>query len=250
MHNIKLTVAYDGTNYLGWQKTGMGPSIEETLQVVLERILQEKIVLQAASRTDAGVHAEGQIVNFLTGKPSLPLQRLQISLNRLLPKDIAILGVELAEEGFHPTLDCLGKEYNYTLCYGRAQLPMHRLYSWHYPHRLDIAAMHAAALQLTGEHDFTAFCNFKRNHTYVHYVRNVHTIMVNELPGQRLCLCVQGNNFLYKMVRNLVGTIVYAGCGKIAVADIPAIIAAGKRPSAGVTAPAHGLCLKRVFYAE
>ena len=202
--NIKLTVAYDGGNYLGWQKTTMGPSIEETLQQVLEKILQEQIILQAASRTDAGVHAKGQIVNFLTQKnPSL--KRLKISLNCLLPKDIAVMDVEMADIDFHPTLDCRSKEYHYSVCYGTAQLPQHRFYSWHYPHALDISAMRAAALLLTGEHDYAAFCNFKKNHAYAHYVRQVELIDIIELPEELLCIRVRGNNFLYKMVRNLVG---------------------------------------------
>lgn len=245
--NIKLTVAYDGGNYLGWQKTSMGPSIEETLQRVLEQILQEQIVLQAASRTDAGVHAKGQIVNFLTHKtPSL--QRLKISLNCLLPKDIAVMHVEMADIDFHPTLDCRGKEYHYWVCNGTAQLPQHRFYSWHYPHALDVNVMRAAALLLAGEHDYAAFCNFKKNHAYAHYVRQVELIDIIELPEERLCIRVRGNNFLYKMVRNLVGTLVYVGCGKIDVEEIPGILGSQERPQAGVTAPAHGLCLQQVFY--
>ncbi len=245
--NIKLTVAYDGGAYLGWQKTSMGPSIEEVLQQTLEQILQHETPLQAASRTDAGVHAIGQIVNFYTSK-QLCLERLKISLNSLLPKDIAVMQAEIAAENFHPTLDCIGKEYHYALCYGIAQLPLHRLYSWHYPHQLDVAAMRAAAHHFIGEHNFEAFCNFKKNTTYAHYVRTVHKIDIEQEAEERLCIKIAGNNFLYKMVRNIVGTLVYVGADKIAVDAIPEIIASKKRPQAGVTAPAHGLNLFRVNY--
>ena len=117
MRNIKLTIAYDGGNYLGWQKTSIGLSIEETLQITLEQIFQHPIVLQAASRTDAGVHADGQVVNFFTDKTKLSLDKLTFSLNKLLPKDIAILSIEEMAETFHPTLDCKGKEYWYQVCY-------------------------------------------------------------------------------------------------------------------------------------
>lgn len=246
--NIKLTVAYDGTAYLGWQKTAMGASIEAALQSVLERILQEEVVLQAASRTDAGVHATGQIVNFYTTKQPLSLDKLKIGLNCLLPKDIAVLDAVLMPIEFHPTLDCTSKEYHYDLCYGAAQLPQYRLYSWHYPHALDIAAMESAASLLCGEHDFESFCNFKKNHTYSDYIRKIHAIDITSLPGQRLKIAIHGNNFLYKMARNLVGTLAYVGRGKIELSEITLILAGKSRPLAGMTAPALGLSLHQVYY--
>lgn len=248
LQNIKLTVAYDGTAYLGWQKTAMGSSIEQMLEQSLSQILQEQVTLQAASRTDAGVHATGQIVNFFTEKQNIQLKALQIGLNALLPKDISVLNVEVANGSFHPTVDCLSKEYHYHLCYHSAQLPQHRFYSWHFPRHFDINLMRQAASLLIGEHDFSAFCNFKKNSTYAHYIRNVSSIHLVELPDSRLRFEIRGNNFLYKMVRNLVGTLVYVGCGKIDVKAIPDIIESKQRPQAGVTAPAHGLCLQKVYY--
>lgn len=246
--NVKLILAYDGGAYLGWQKTAMGPSIEETLESVLQQILQEPIALQAASRTDAGVHAKGQVVNFLTSKENLDLQRLKVGLNCLLPKDIAVMHVEEAAENFHATLACQSKEYHYTLCYGTAQWPQMRHFSWHYPHRLDVDAMRAAAQLLLGEHDFSAFCNVKKNSTYKHYVRHIHSIALIVLPDDSLRIEIKGNHFLYKMVRNIVGTLVYVGCQKIAVDEISAILKSKERPNAGITAPAHGLCLHRISY--
>lgn len=248
MVNVKLTIAYDGTAYLGWQKTTMGPSVEEALESSLAVILQEKVALQAASRTDAGVHAVGQVVNFISNKAEISLQKFQLSLNSLLPKDISVLSADFMPVAFHPTLDCKSKEYHYQLCYSTAQLPHERHFAWHYPRALDIASMHEAARLLVGKRDFSTFCNFKKNSTYTDYVRDLHSIDVIDLPDQRLRFEIKGNNFLYKMVRNLVGTLVYVGCGKITLESIPDIVTSKERPQAGVTAPAHGLFLYKVYY--
>jgi tRNA pseudouridine38-40 synthase len=241
--NIKLTVAYDGTLYLGWQKTNTGPSIEEALQDVLERILQGNITLQAASRTDAGVHAKGQIVNFTTEKKDLDLQRLKISINSLLPKDIVVLAIEEVAEDFHPTLHCIQKEYHYHLCYDAVQLPGHRLYSWHFPRPLNVQIMREVAQKMVGEHDFSAFCNMRKNLCYENYIRHIYSLEIDELPEKRLRFRIVGNKFLYKMVRNLVGTLAYIGCGKIEPSAIESIFAGHDRTQAGITAPANGLCL-------
>lgn len=249
MGNILMKLAYEGTNYLGWQKTSMGPSIEETLEKALLQILQEEVVLQAASRTDAGVHAAGQIVNFHTEKCIPSLQKLLISVNSQLPQDIRVMGVEWSSSAFHPTLDCVGKEYRYFVCNGPAQLPHNRFFSWHFPRSLDRAAMKQAALALNGEHDFSAFCNVRKNHGYEHHVRRIEEIHIDSLPNGRLMFRIRGNHFLYKMVRNLVGTLLYVGCGKIQASGIPSILASQNRTLAGVTAPAHGLCLHEVHYS-
>lgn len=248
MRNIRLTIAYDGTNYFGWQKTRMGPSIESALEKALYQILQEPVVVQAASRTDAGVHAKGQVINILLSKAKPSLNQLWMSLNGVLPKDIAVLNVQQAADNFHPTLDCISKEYHYSVCFGTIQLPQLRLYSWHYSHSLDINKMKQAAEYLIGRHDFSAFCNFKKNSQYKHCERDVHTIDIIHSDEHQIRFKIIGNNFLYKMVRNLVGTLVYVGCGKIAVESLPAILASKKRPEAGVTAPSQGLCLYQVNY--
>lgn len=244
-----MTVAYDGTAFLGWQKTKMGISIEESLQSALEQILQEPISLQAASRTDAGVHAHGQVVNFLT-KKEWDLSKLQTSLNSLLPKEIAVWQVENANNTFHPTLDCKGKEYHYWICTGPVQMPQHRLYSWHYPYCLDLHAMHQALRSLIGQHDFSAFCNEKNNESYEHYIREIHAIDIEQIAENRLCIKITGRHFLYKMVRNIVGTLAYVGRGKMAAEDIPRILLQRDRTQAGMTAPAHGLALFQVFYKD
>jgi tRNA pseudouridine38-40 synthase len=242
MKNIKLILAYEGTHYLGWQKTAMGPSIEEELEKVLAKILRHPVALQAASRTDAGVHAEGQVVNFFTAG-EIALEKLQKSLNSLLPSDISVLKMEEASESFHPTLETQGKEYHYSVCLGSTQLPFHRNFSWHFSYPLHIKEMRKAAALLKGRHDFSAFTNEKQEDN----VREIYDIVI-ESSEERLKIRVAGNNFLYKMVRNLVGTLLYVGCGKLSAEEIPAILESKDRTRAGITAPAHGLLLKEVYY--
>lgn len=245
--NIRLLIAYDGTRFLGWQKANTGSTIEGVLQAVLEKILQHPIFLQAASRTDAGVHAAGQVVNFLSKSP-LDYQKLQYTLNRLLPKDIVVLEASEEHLDFHPTLDVVEKEYRYFLCYHPTQNPQTRLYSWHYPYPLDLSLMRQAAKLITGTHDFATFCNLKNKTSYPHTTRTINRIEIREEPNENLLFVICGANFLYKMVRNIVGTLVYVGCGKISGEAIPGIIGTGKRTFAGITAPAHGLSLHRILY--
>lgn len=246
--NIKLTLAYDGTRYLGWQKTFTGPSIESELQKALEQILQEKVSLQAASRTDAGVHAQGQVVNFFTQKEEIDFNLLKYRLNCLLPRDIAILEAAQETLDFHPTLHSIGKEYRYFICASSIQLPQYRFFSWHFYKPLDLESVRQAAKLLEGKHDFSAFCNVKKNSHYDTHVREVTQIAVEELPESRLLIRICGNHFLYKMVRNMVGTLLYIGCGKIKIESLPGILEKRNRVFAGVTAPAHGLTLYKVHY--
>lgn len=248
MKNIKLIIAYDGNDYLGWQITKVGPSIEGTLQPIIEKVLQHPVILQAASRTDAGVHAVGQVVNFFTEHLIKNLNQFIISLNRLLPKSIVVLKAEKMEANFHPTLDCKGKEYRYFICYGALQLPQHRFYSWHYHYPLNLEEMRRAAHALQGTHDFAAFCKTRKNDSYSHYIRTVEKIEILELEEKRLCIVIKGNNFLYKMVRNIVGTLAYSGNHKLDASKMHEILQSKKREHAGVTAPAHGLFLQQVFY--
>ncbi len=241
--NIRMTIAYDGGRFLGWQKTKMGPSVEEALQQVLEKILQEEISLQAASRTDAGVHARGQVVNFFTSKKSLELDKLQFSLNSLLPSDIVVRDIFEAPFDFHPTRDCKGKEYHYSLCHAKIQLPHERHYSWHYPYLIDMPSMRSAASHFIGKHNFKSFCNFKKNSNYKDFERTIFQLNIEEMNEQSFRFEITGDHFLYKMVRNIVGTLVYVGRGVIEVDAIPEILQSHHRPSAGITAPAHGLTL-------
>ncbi len=223
----------------------MGPSIEETLQQALFQIFHTPIFLQAASRTDAGVHAEGQVVNFiiqLTKKPNL--FQLRIRLNALLPCDISILNLEIADLSFHPTVDALGKEYHYHIYNHSADHPLYRKFSWHFPYPLNLKAMRDAAIYFLGENDFSAFSNER----VLDGARKITDIEISVVSENRVRIAVKGSHFLYKMVRNIAGTLIYVGCGKIPLDDIPLILASKDRKLAGVTAPAHGLTLFQVFY--
>lgn len=237
MKNIKLTLAYDGTPFFGWQETKEGPSVEQHLREALERILQHPIKLQAASRTDRGVHAEGQVVNFFTEK-EIPL----LSINALLPPEIRVLTLEEQLDAFHPTLDVLGKEYHYQICTGPVQQPSRRFVSWHVPQKLDIQKMKAAAASLEGLHDFSAFSTKGGRSDAVRYLEKVR-IFENE---EGLLIVIRGDNFLYKMARTVVGSLVHVGRGKLE--DLGEVLESKRRVEAGMTAPAHGLCLKKVYY--
>lgn len=242
-----MIVAYDGGAYNGWQDNGQSRSIEAELTRVLKRILQHPVVLQAASRTDAGVHAEGQVVNFIVPVPSIDLRALLLGVNALLPKDIAVITLWQADNDFHPTLQNRGKEYHYHVCCDSIQNPLRRFVEWHYPAPLDIVAMRAAAGMMVGTHDFEAFCNIRKGLMYDSFVRTLTRIDIIELQNKCLRLEMEGSAFLYRMARNIVGTLVYVGCGKLQVDDLAAIIEGKDRTRAGMTAPAHGLLLKQVF---
>lgn len=244
---IRCLVAYDGTHYLGWQKTEMGPSIEQTLEEVFVQILQHPVQLDAASRTDAGVHARGQVVCFSLQKPNLDLTKLRKSANALLPEDIAILSMEKAVPEFHPTLDCTGKEYIYQVCLGDAQSPFYRFFSWHFPYSIDHGAIQKACQLIIGTHDFSTFCNERKLWTK-DTVRTIFTCSWEQIDEERYQIRISGNNFLYRMVRNVAGTLLYIGCGKIPLESLNEIMKGKDRTLAGVTAPALGLTLNKVFY--
>lgn len=245
--NVVLQIAYDGSNYFGWQKTEAGPNIEESLEIALEKILQHTVSLQAASRTDRGVHAYGQIVNFTTPK-SVNLSSLKRSLNQLLPDDIRVLSLNVAPSDFHPTLSAKSKEYHYHLVYNKELMPHLRYTHWHIRAPLDIEAMRQASLQCIGANDFKSLCNQRKNLSYETTVRSLTKLTICELEENRLRIELEGNHFLYKMARNLVGTLVYVGLHKIPAESLTEILQSKKREKAGLTAPAQGLTLYRVYY--
>lgn len=247
-YRYKLTLAYEGTHYFGWQKTEEGPSIEEALEIALETVLQHPITLQAASRTDRGVHAEGQIVDFTSTKQCPDLYKWLISFNALLPLDIRIIKIEAVPLDFHPTLHVKSKTYTYEICSSPVQLPRNRLFSWHFHYPLDLAVMQKAAMYLTGTHDFASFCNAKKNEPYEHTVRTLYSVHVEPLVEQRVLITLTGDHFLYKMARNIAGALAYVGSGKLDPDTIPSILGKKDRKEAPVTAPAHGLTLKQVDY--
>jgi len=259
MYNIVLTIAYDGTDFVGWQKTDLDfeqfPSIAETLERVLIKIFGHPISLQAASRTDRGVHAFGQVVHFITEK-KCDTKRLHISLNALLSNTIRVRHVEHAKNpNFHPTLDACKKEYHYHIARGQTLLPFQRFTHWHYPKPLDIAAMKQASTLFIGTHDFKAFRNFRKGLDTDDTIRSIEDIQILENDSiendsDTLKIVLLGDNFLYKMVRNITGTLVYVGANKMSVDDCAKLLTKGSRVDAGICAPAHGLTLYKVYYEK
>ncbi len=248
MPTYLLEMAYEGTSYFGWQRTASGPSVQQAVEEALAQLLQERVALEGASRTDRGVHASGQIAHFVTTRTGIHLGKLQTGLNALLPPSIRIWKAIEAPTGFHATLSATGKEYHYYLCNEMTQLPIHRYTSWHIPYALNAEAMLEAARYLIGTHDFTSLCNWRRNLNYTSYERTLTRVDLVPLAGGRWRIEVVGRDFLYKMVRNCAGMLTFAGRGKIVPKDIPNILAGRSRPLAGPTAPAHGLFLHKVYY--
>ena len=246
MRNIRLIIAYDGGPYFGWQKTSTGPSIQQELESALLLILGKSHSVEAASRTDRGVHAQGQSVHFLTDETA-DLRRLKLGLNAVLPREISVQAIEERPLDFHPTLDASGKEYHYFLCNGAVQSPIHRRYSWHLHQKLDPVAMERAAEQLLGKKDFAALSN-ERTDDAVRTLEKLCIVPMEE--PMRYRLEIRGDNFLYKMARNIAGTLVAAGQGKLNPLDLPTILTSRDRKKAPVTAPAHGLFLWEVFYPK
>jgi len=234
----KGLLCYDGTNYFGWQKTAFGPSIQEEIEKAIFHITGEKVTPEAASRTDRGVHARGQVIQFALEKAKEPKSLLR-GLNAVLPPDIRLLDIMACE--FHPTLDAIVKEYHYLLCLNSVQSPMERLYSWHIPQPLDIGKIEKAIPFLLGTQDFSAFANEQEKNPMC----TLDSIYLNGDHFQ-----IQGNRFLYKMVRNIVGTLVDIGKKGLPADYIPALLASRDRKKAGVTAPARGLYLHQVHYSS
>lgn len=246
MHNYKLIVAYDGSGFYGWQKGPGIRTVEQVLQEVLEKKLQHPVILQAASRTDAGVHAAGQVVNFFSPK-ELDGTQFCLGVNKLLPGDLRLLGAEKMHVSFHPTLNNTGKEYRYKLQLGIYQNPLLRHHAWHVFYPVNKEAMKQASKLLEGTHDFEGFSNVQSSRERESTIRTVRSITFHELEDH-LEIRIVGDSFLYKMVRNIVGTLIDVGVGKLSVDDIPKILLHKKRPLAGVTAPAHGLTLQHLFF--
>lgn len=243
--NIRFEIAYDGSSFCGWQESKDGRSVEETLRCVLERVVGAKVVLQVASRTDSGVHAAHQVGNFYA--ECADLDKLLYAARRLLPPDISLLSLSEVPESFHPTLDNRGKIYHYSIATAWEALPWTRATSWHLKRPLNVSAMQEAAKLFLGEHDFLGFCNRRPEGKPEISVCQVRRLDIVQEPNG-LRFEIEGNRFLYKMVRNLVGTLVDIGCGKLSKQPIIEALRTRDRKLVGQTAPANGLTLYQVLY--
>ena len=244
MKRIKLTVAYDGTNYHGSQIQNNGETIEGVLRRELENLLKEEICLIGASRTDAGVHARGNVYVFDTNS-RIPPEKFSYALNARLPEDIRIQESCQVPPQFHPRHQDTIKTYEYRILNRKFPLPEHRLYAHFSYDTLDLEKMQEACAYFIGEHDFASFC--AAGSQVESTVRTIYDLKV-EKAGEIVTVSVTGNGFLYNMVRILVGTLLKVGKGEIEPKEIPAIIEGKDRSLAGPTAPARGLTLAKIRY--
>lgn len=240
MRNFKLMICYDGSRYKGWQKQGnTGDTIQDRLERLLSRVLEQPVELNGSGRTDAGVHARQQTCSF-RADTALPCSELLELIRGYLPEDIGALSLAEAEPRFHARLSCKEKTYVYFIWNSSAPNVFYRRYSCFYPQPLDRKAMEEAARQLLGEHDFTSFCSAKRmKKSAVRELRRIDIVR----KGALLCISLTGSGFLYNMVRIIVGTLLEVGSGERSAGDIPRILEARDRQAAGFTAPAQGLFL-------
>lgn len=286
MRRIRLTIAYDGTNYRGWQiqqptaahPEGSFPTIQGELQRALGQLLPKEAVYGAApeksldpltspdhvdeaaapgilpvvgaSRTDSGVHALGNVACFDT-ESTIPAANFPKAINRYLPPDIRVMQADEVSMDFHPRFVPHEKCYEYRIDHGRVANPLTRLYAYNYTYPLDLERMRAAARELVGVHDFTSFVN-PDSQVFEHggdAIREIYSIDILE-EGSQLVIRIRGNGFLYHMIRIIVGTLLVIGNGRRAPEDIRTMLAAKDRTTAGPTVPAHGLCLCALHYDE
>lgn len=242
MRNIRLTLEYDGTDFVGWQIQAKGRSVQEELTRVLDRLTGAHVNLIGAGRTDAGVHARGQVANFRTDSP-LPAENILRALNGMLPPDIRIRDAADVPLEFHARYSAVARRYRYSIT--RTQRAIGRRHAWFVPYRLDTDLMRQAAQGFLGTHDFTSFCRAgaERDHNLCTVALSAWTPEADELAYD-----IEANRFLHGMVRALVGTMVDIGRGHTPLEEIPAILQACDRSRAGMAAPPHGLSLEEVRY--
>ena len=244
MKRIKLTIAYDGTNYCGWQIQPNGLTIEEVINCTLSKLTGEDIQVIGASRTDSGVHAMGNVAVFDT-ETTIPAEKIAMALNQRLPEDIVIVKSEEVASDFHPRYCDCSKTYEYHIINTRIPVPTKRLTNYFVSYNLNIEDMRKAASYLVGEHDFVSFCNVRTD------VENtVRTITELDIltNGDEITIRITGDGFLYNMVRIIVGTLIRVGRGFYEPEKVKEILEARDRKVAGVTAPPQGLMLMKIEY--
>ncbi|NOZ20570.1 MAG: tRNA pseudouridine(38-40) synthase TruA [Planctomycetes bacterium] len=244
MRNIKITIEYDGTNYCGWERQKNGMSIQEMLEKAVEGVTGEKTVVHGSGRTDAGVHALGQVATFSTSS-AIPTEKLLLAVNTHLPEDIVVKRIEEVSEKLHARYNAKSKVYRYTVLTGPVGSALDRNRIYHVKYRLDEKRMIDAAECLIGEHDFRSFTTEAR--AKKNTVRTLLDLKI-EREGERIIFTFEGSGFLYNMVRAIVGTLIDIGRGHLRVEEMKAILEARDRSEAGPTAPAKGLCLVEVKY--
>lgn len=247
MSKYKLVLAYDGTHFQGWQIQPNATSIQAVVEKALQIALKKFVKLVGSGRTDSGVHALAQVAHFIW-EGTIELKKLFISLNGLLPMDIRVLSVEIVPDDFHARFSATRKIYHYRIDLSRTPLPFSRLYSYHLPYSIDFLLLKRSAKLFIGKKDFTSFSNeAHRGSAARNSIRTITRLDIIQKENE-LILEFEGDGFLYKMVRNIVGTLLDVARGKIPIKKIPYIFEEKNRSFAGATAPAHGLFLVEVIY--
>jgi tRNA pseudouridine38-40 synthase len=243
--HFKLTIAYDGTNYGGWQLQPNAVTIQGLLEAALKKIAGKRVVVHGSGRTDAGVHARAQVAN-CSLNTNHRSRILRAALNANLPQDIRVLRVQEVDAQFHARFSARGKEYRYQIDCGPVADPFQRDYAWHHPKALNVTAMRRAAKLLLGRHDFSALSANPMRPVETP-VRTISKLLVTK-RGNIVTIAVAADGFLYKMVRSIVGALVKAGEGRLTIEELHELIKAKKRRARIETAPAKGLFLWRVSY--
>jgi len=247
---FKLTIAYDGTGYEGWQVQKTGTGVQEKIEDALAKLFPSRPRVHSSSRTDTGVHALGMVAHFDAPRDECKMssRKLSLALNAWLPEDIRVVAAARARKEFHARFDASGKQYRYFVWNHPAMNPLIRHTAWHVPRPLNLPAMRAAARLFVGKHDFQSFTSnpgYARGST-------VRTLTRCELKrgGRLFTVIIEGDGFLYKMCRGIVGTLVQVGLGKFPGVAIKPMLTKKDRRAAGMSAPAHGLVLWKVFYGK
>ncbi|MDR7080621.1 tRNA pseudouridine38-40 synthase [Neobacillus niacini] len=245
MNRYKCIISYDGSGFSGYQVQPHKRTVQSQFEAVLAKMHKgSPIKISASGRTDAGVHAKGQVIHF-DSPLLLPQEKWEVALNSMLPDDISVQSVEKTDSAFHARFDASGKEYRYFLYQAPKRDPFQRHYAYHYPYPLSIEAMNEACQYLLGTHDFSSFCSARTD--VEDKVRTIETIEISQ-EEELVSFRFVGNGFLYNMVRILVGTLIEVGSGKRKPEEIEEILAKRDRIYAGKTAPGQGLYLWKVHY--
>ena len=247
---FKLVIAYDGTAYQGWQVQKVGTGVQEKIEASLGKLFPSVKRIHSSSRTDTGVHALGMVahVEIPAAEFKMPVARLALAINAFLPDDISVLAATRVPDAFHARFHAAGKQYRYSVWNHPAMNPLLLKRAWHFPVQLDLVKMRAAAKLFIGRHDFRSFAG-TRSYEMTSNVRTLTRCDIKR-SGPQLTFIIEGDGFLYKMCRGIVGTLVQVGQGKIPLAKVESILASRDRRVAGMTAPAHGLVLWKVFYSK
>ncbi len=243
--NIRLLMAYDGTGYRGWQRQKEGPTVQGTIEEILSRLTQQKVSLIGAGRTDAGVHAWGQVANFRTAS-ELTTTKLESALKALLPRDILIRQVQEAGSTFHSRYSSEVKIYDYFISNQRQSIPFFRQYVWSIREPIDFNLVKKGLALLIGENDFSSFQS--QGSQVSHAVRTIYQASVTPVPWAGYRLRFKANGFLRHMVRNMVGIVIRVGLKRVSLDELETVIRAKDRSRAGEMAPPQGLFLRKVFY--